>query len=115
MEGSSMSWDKGDKTEKEMRAADFLAAIESVSKELMRYDPTAGVAAIAYMVALTRILKPKIPIDKMIKHYEGKIKEQMGDALELLKELHKEARTPEDVEDIIAIAQAFLKNKKGSA
>jgi hypothetical protein len=110
-----MSWDKGDKTEKKMRAADFLAAIESVSKELMRYDPTAGVAAIAYMVALTRILKPKIPIDKMVKYYEGQIQDQMGDALELLKQMHKEAKTPEDVQDIIALAQAFLKNKKKGA
>jgi len=107
-----MSWDKGRDREKEMRQTEFTAAVDAVSKELMRYDPTAGVAAIAYMVALTRAVKPNIPIDKMIKHYEGKIQEQMGDAMQLLKKLHKDAKTPKDFEEMVDIAQAFLKNKK---
>ena len=107
-----MSWDKGDKNEKDVRSAEFLAAINAISGELMRFEPGAGIAAIAYMVALTRVLKPTIPFDKMIKHYEGKIREQMGDAIDIIRQLHKEAKTPKDTEELIELAQAFLKQKR---
>ncbi len=107
-----MSWDKGDKNEKDVRSAEFLAAINAISGELMRFEPGAGIAAIAYMVALTRVLKPKLPIDKMVKYYEGQIRAQVGDAGQLLRQLSEEAKTPEDMEELIELAQDFLKQKR---
>lgn len=81
-----MSWDKGDKNEKDVRTAEFVAAITGISEELMRHGPEVGIAGLAYMVALTRVLKPKIPFDKMVAHYTVKIEVQMDDAVQLLRQ-----------------------------
>jgi hypothetical protein len=100
-----MSWNKGAQYDaNDEMAQDFRAAVKQLTDVLTRYPQSAGMAAVAYLVACIYVtVSNKVIFDELVKVYAGKIKR------DVLGEGISEAIERGDTDSVIAHLQAQLR------